>query len=183
MERFRSVFWLRFKKVLMVVLGVVFVFSVFKSVVPPTDRLPEGLDAPNAKLRYVLGGEGEVQLSDLRGKGVLVNFWATWCGPCQSEIPALIRLSERYSGEHFAIIGISSESPATVRSFARARGVNYPLMRDVGGKLDRAFGVNTIPFSVFIGPDGKVVGDVTGELSESEGAERIEALIAMAKAQ
>ena len=146
-------------------------------------RLPEGMSIPNFKLDYIAGGEGSLNFGDLRGKGVMLNFWATWCGPCRAELPALKALHAKYAGEHFILLGVGDESPAKVRAFAKRPNValNYPLVSDRRGSLARKLKVNGIPFTVFIGPDGKVVGDISGGLSESEGAERIEALIVLAK--
>ena len=175
---FRSLFWIRFKKVMMLVVGVAFVFSLFKALIPPSDRLAEGTPVPKMQLAYITGGEGVLRLpTDLKGKGVLLNFWATWCGPCVHELPVLQRLHERYGQENIVVIGVTDEHPKKVAPFVRDKGLTYPIVRDRGGRLGARLGVKSIPFSVFIGPDGRVVGDVTGELDESEGSERLEELL------
>ena len=95
---------------------------------------------------------------DLRGKVTLVNFWATWCGPCRAEIPDLIRLQERYP-DQLQVIGVSEdEGPVqVVESFAAQFGINYPIVMTTPD-LDRAFpGVMALPTSFIIDPDLRVV--------------------------
>ena len=99
-----------------------------------------------------------ITTDDLRGKVTLVNFWATWCGPCRAEIPDLIQLQARYP-DHLQIIGVSAdEGPVeTVEAFATEFGINYPIVMDTP-ELNRAFpGVMALPTSFIVDPDGRVV--------------------------
>ena len=99
-----------------------------------------------------------ITTDDLYGKVTLVNFWATWCGPCRAEIPDLIKLQARYP-DHLQIIGVSAdEGPVqVVEDFATAYGINYPIVMSTP-ELNRAFpGVMALPTSFIIDPEGRVV--------------------------
>ncbi|QNA90416.1 TlpA family protein disulfide reductase [Massilia sp. Dwa41.01b] len=107
-------------------------------------------------------------LSQWKGKPLLVNFWATWCGPCVQEMPELSSLANAEGGKRFNVIGIGIDSPDTMREFATKHNIKYPLY--VGGmdgtELSRAFG-NTnggLPFTVLIGADGQVRKTYLGKL-------------------
>ena len=103
--------------------------------------------------------DGQVMSTlDSGGKVTLVNYWATWCGPCREEIPALIRLQERYP-DQLRIVGISTDEgdPTDVRTFARDMGVNYPIVMATP-ELNRQFpGVFALPTSFVVNPDGLIV--------------------------
>ena len=95
---------------------------------------------------------------DLRGKVTLVNFWATWCGPCRAEIPDLVRLQERYA-DQLLVVGVSEdEGPVqVVEDFAAEFGMNYPIVMSTP-ELERAFpGVTALPTSFMVDPDLRVV--------------------------
>ena len=111
--------------------------------------------------------EGEtISMAAQRGKVVLVNFWATWCGPCREEIPFLVRLAERYP-DHLTVIGVSEDqgSPDTVAAFAGQYGVNYPIVMSTP-EIKRAFpGVFALPTSFVVDPEGRMVESHVGLIS------------------
>lgn len=96
-------------------------------------------------------------LRDLRGKVVLVNFWATWCPPCRKEMPDLNALYKEFKGKGFVVLAISDEKPATVRSFLAKHKVKYPILIDPGDKVHKEFAVDGIPKSYLYDRDGKLV--------------------------
>jgi peroxiredoxin len=95
--------------------------------------------------------------SDLRGKVVLVNFWATWCPPCRKEMPDLETLYERFAPKGFVVLGISDEEAAKVEPFIGERKVTFPVLLDPGRKVNDLFMVEGIPKSFVYGRDGKLV--------------------------
>lgn len=103
---------------------------------------------------------------DWQGKVALVNFWATWCGPCREEIPHLIQLQERYP-DHLQVIGISTDEgdPADVAAFAERMGVNYPIVMATP-ELNRQFpGVFALPTSFVVDPGGQIAQTHVGLIS------------------
>src|ERR1700690_2791575 len=95
--------------------------------------------------------------SELRGKVVLVNFWATWCPPCRKEMPDLEALYERFSAKGLVVLGISDEKGAKVEPFIRERKVSFPVLLDPGRKVNEMFVVEGIPKSFVYDRGGKLV--------------------------
>jgi peroxiredoxin len=95
--------------------------------------------------------------SELRGKVVLVNFWATWCPPCRKEMPDLEALYEKFAAQGLVILGISDEKAAEVKPFIRERKVTFPVLLDPGRKVNGMFVVEGIPESFVYDRDGKLV--------------------------
>jgi cytochrome c biogenesis protein CcmG/thiol:disulfide interchange protein DsbE len=116
-----------------------------------------------------------VRLSDFRGKAVLLNFWATWCGPCKIETPWLVELQQQYGTQGLQIVGVDMEddaSPDEVASFAKTMGIGYPIL--VGSQAEQdaignAYGgVPFLPETFFISRDGIIVGKILGLKSKSD---------------
>lgn len=109
---------------------------------------------------------GRIDSDSLRGKVVLVNFWATWCLPCRAEMPALEAMYQRHRDTGFVIVGLAVDRAATSRvaEYVREREVTYPIAH-VGGEAERRFGgVRGYPTSVLIGRDGVVRHVVMGPI-------------------
>ncbi|HME33492.1 MAG TPA: TlpA disulfide reductase family protein [Terriglobales bacterium] len=96
-------------------------------------------------------------LSQLRGKVVLVNFWATWCPPCRKEMPDLEALYNRFKGQGLVILAISDEELGKVQPFIAERRITYPVMLDPGRKVNEMFQVEGIPKSFVYNREGKLV--------------------------
>lgn len=112
-----------------------------------------------------LAGKPE-SISNFSGKPMLINFWATWCGPCRKEIPML----KKYQSQHSAVqvLGIAIDSEPAVESFAKKMKFNYPVLVGQADAMEAAasMGIDIIafPFTVFVGPGGHILGMHTGEL-------------------
>lgn len=131
-----------------------------------------GRAAPAFTLRPV-GGGAPVSLTSLRGRPVVVNFWATWCGPCLQEHP-LLREAARSLGADVQFLGIVYEEEETwVQSFLREHGGGYPSLMDAGGKTAIAYGVFGVPETYFIDPDGMVAAKFVGPLNQEALAENL----------
>jgi peroxiredoxin len=96
-------------------------------------------------------------LKDLKGKVVLVNFWATWCPPCQKEMPDLEALYHRFQEQGFVILAISDEDAGKVGPFIAQRKISYPILLDPGRKVNQLFEIEGIPKSFVFDRDGKLV--------------------------
>ncbi|MHB1284998.1 MAG: peroxiredoxin family protein [Leptospirales bacterium] len=115
----------------------------------------QGKEASDFRLHDTNGDV--VHLKSLRGKWVLLNFWATWCSPCLKELPALERLS-RMAPKNFEVYGISEslDGQQKLKSFLNDRHVTYRILKDSFGRVADHYGVRGLPDSVLIDPDGRI---------------------------
>ena len=123
-----------------------------------------------------------IRLADLRGKAVWVNFWTTWCPPCQSEVPILRDLSERYKDRGLALVAISVQetSPADVAAYAARYQLPYTIGFDGSGKIFHAYKAYGLPTQVFIDPNGVIDSIVGAPLDAAGAAAHIEAILPQA---
>jgi peroxiredoxin len=132
--------------------------------------LSRGRAAPDFSLAS-LGGGGTVELGDLRGKVVLLHFWATWCAPCKLETPRLVDLDRRYRSAGLAILGVSMDDAGqeqAATAFAATHGVTFPVLRGTDD-IARAYGgIRLLPTSVLIGRDGALLETIAGLRGEVE---------------
>lgn len=123
--------------------------------------------------------QGKFDSSSLLGKVVLVNFWATWCPPCRKEIPALVKLQEKYRAQGFAVVGVSMDEGGSklVAKFLEKQKVNYPVI--IGdADLARGFGgVIGVPASFLVDRKGELLRRYDGFATEDELQEEIEKLL------
>lgn len=99
------------------------------------------------------------RMADLRGKVVLLNFWATWCPPCRKELPSLKMLSSRFADQGLVVLGISDEGAAKVEPFVRRESIGYPVLLDPGRTIHQAFMVQGIPKSFVYDRTGHLVAE------------------------
>lgn len=96
-------------------------------------------------------------LKDLKGKVVMLNFWATWCPPCRKEMPDLQNLYQQFETQDFVILGISDDEPDKVRAFVQKQGTTYPVLLDTGSKVNHLLHVQGIPKTFVYDRQGKLV--------------------------
>ena len=121
-----------------------------------------GTPAPDFTLETLDGKN--LSLSQLRGKAVLVNFWATWCGPCKIETPWLVQLQNQYGSQGLQIVGVAMDDSGKdeIARFAKDMGMNYPVLLGKEAVGEAYGGVPALPESFFIGRDGKIVDKIMG---------------------
>jgi thiol-disulfide isomerase/thioredoxin len=122
--------------------------------------------------------DADFRLSSLKGKVVLVNFWASWCAPCLAEIPEFIKVREAYSDKGFEILGISTDdTPEQLRDFAAKYKTNYPLVQ-VTAEAEEAYGpVFGLPTSILVARDGSVCKRHFGPLSKEQLEKELKSLL------
>jgi peroxiredoxin len=120
-----------------------------------------------------------VRLEDLRGRGVWVNFWASWCPPCQAETPILRDVAARYADAGLTVIGISVQESSVddVRAYAQRYDLGYTVAADLDGDIFRAWKVYALPTQFFIDPDGVIREVVQGPVDEARATELVESIL------
>jgi peroxiredoxin len=127
----------------------------------------EGKAAPDFTLKDLSGRD--VQLSSLKGKVVLVNFWATWCPPCREEVPSMVRLNQAMQGKPFQMLAVSIDEggkPA-IESFFQKTGVTLPALLDSDGKVAKRYGTTGVPETFVIDTKGVILKKVIGAMDWS----------------
>jgi len=135
------------------------------------DNMPRGMYAADAASPGSSGANsipgapsGGGPFSEFRGKVVLVDFWASWCGPCRQALPNLERLQSVYSGADFVVVSVSEDDDEeTWRSFTARHDMTWPQRFDANGNIQHEFGVNALPTYVLLGRDGSVIQRFVGE--------------------
>ena len=111
--------------------------------------------APDFTLRTMSGPN--MRLAEQRGRVVMVNFWATWCGPCRQEMPQLDRLYQKYRGAGFVLLGVNvDDDTRKAADVAGKLGVSFPVLLDTDKAVSKLYDLSTMPSTVLIDRDGKV---------------------------
>ncbi len=133
-------------------------------------------DAPNFKLKDLNGKT--VQLSDFKGKPVVLDFWATWCQPCRDSIPGIAKLNADYAGKGLVILAISvdGDAAADISTFQKEHGMTYTVLMGTDEVADQ-YSVRTIPMVVIIDKSGKILKRFLGSGNEEEIEQTVKQLL------
>jgi cytochrome c biogenesis protein CcmG/thiol:disulfide interchange protein DsbE len=127
---------------------------------------PPGTPAPPLRLQTLDGGR--VDLAALRGRPVVVNFWATWCEPCVREFPLLRQAAASHRPDRLAVVGVLvNDRPAAARDFVRAYGATWPVGLDPAATTAGRWGAVGLPHTWFVRPDGTLASHQLGELTQA----------------
>lgn len=158
-------------------------YSAYANNSPSGQKLPagdvKGRNAPDFTLT-TLDGQA-VKLSDYRGKAVLLNFWATWCGPCKVEMPWFVDLQKQYGSQGLQIIGVAMDDSGkdAIDKFAKEMGVNYLILQGKESVGDDYGGVLGLPTTFFIDRNGKIIDSTSGLIGKGEIEENIKKALAV----
>jgi peroxiredoxin len=176
----RAIIWV----MLIFVAGVAWTYISRTPVEPATQQaeLPpnpkEGFTAPDFTLELLEGGE--ITLSDLRGNPVIINFWATWCGPCREEMPAIEKVYRDYKDLGLVVIGLnltSQDTEQAVTAFIQEFDLTFPIALDRNASTSYKYQLKGLPTTYFINSQGVIQSVVVGgPMSEALIQSRVEAL-------
>jgi cytochrome c biogenesis protein CcmG/thiol:disulfide interchange protein DsbE len=144
--------------VALVALSVLFGFAILPRLFPANTLV--GKPAPDFALDVVASGAAgdRIHLEELRGNTVILDFWATWCEPCERIAPILDRVSRKHQGKGLVVVGVNtSDQPGLAPAFAKKKGLSYPIVYDDGDQVAQRYGVTNLPTLVVINAQGNVV--------------------------
>jgi len=145
----------------------------------PLSAPQPGFLAPDFTLKTL--DDQSIKLSDLRGKVVLVNIWASWCLPCRAEMPAMENVYQEYKDRDFVVLAVNStiqDSVTSAETFVEENQLSFPVLLDEDGSTTRAYRVQSLPTSIFIGKDGMIREIIIGgPMAEALLSSRVEKLI------
>jgi cytochrome c biogenesis protein CcmG/thiol:disulfide interchange protein DsbE len=127
-----------------------------------------GTSAPNFTLRRLVGS-GTLDLASLRGKAVVLNFWASWCGPCKSEAAVLERSYRKYSAQGVVFVGVDyHDVTSDARRFVHAHGLSFPMVEDGSGAVTQnRYGITQVPETYVVDRNGRIVQHIRGPINGS----------------
>lgn len=144
--------------------------SANTSIFHPAQAGPEkGTLAPDFELKVLDGNGQTMKLSSLRGKAVIVDFWATYCGPCKIEMPWFVDLQKKYGKDGLQIVGVAVDDAGekAISDFTHKMGINYPILIGNEKVADQYGGLDGLPTTFFLDRSGKIIDRQLGLISES----------------
>jgi thiol-disulfide isomerase/thioredoxin len=158
--------------VALLVLSLLFGFAILPRLFAGAEGELVGKPAPAFALPVVLNGASEgstLSLGQLRGSAVILDFWATWCGPCRLEAPVVNKVAQRFKDRGLVVVGVDTNEPAgNARPWAVEHGLSYPIVYDANNETAEHYGVMNMPTLVVISRGGKVTAVREGLTNDSE---------------
>lgn len=153
-----------FIRTIILILVVVAVGFTIYQVVEGKQQVREGDMAPNFELKNLDGKN--VQLADFRGKGVVLNFWGSWCDPCKAEMPYLNKALKEGKIKGVTVLGVDvQESAVTVSTFLEKNDLDIPVVLDQKGVVTNAYNIGPIPTTFLIDKNGRIVKKIVGGMT------------------
>jgi peroxiredoxin len=140
-------------------------YTLYSNFIVSKEKVKVGSEAPDFILTDIEGKQH--QLSDYKGKGVFLNFWGTWCEPCEREMPYMDNQYEYYKTQGVEVLAVNiAESNVAVQSFVDKHDLSFPVVLDKDRQVLNAYGVGPLPTTFLINPEGEVVHITSGSLTE-----------------
>lgn len=142
-------------------------YTLYQNFFTEKIRVQAGDQAPNFVLEDMEGNN--IQLSDLKGKGVFLNFWGTWCKPCEKEMPYMERQYSRFKNLGVETLAVNiGESDIAIETFVNKHGLTFPILKDKDRTVTEAYDITPIPTTFLIDKNGQVVKVITGAMTEKD---------------
>lgn len=157
-----------FRTIILAVLVAAVVFALITNAKKDNTIYKIGDKAPDFQLQQINANNKleKIQLSDLKGKGVMLNFWATWCKPCEQEMPYMEELYPQYKDKGIEIVAVSLDgTELVVQQFIDKYNLTFPIPHDKKNVVNELYKIGPIPTTYFINPEGEIVEKVEGALS------------------
>ncbi|MGH1017520.1 thiol-disulfide oxidoreductase ResA [Bacillus mycoides] len=158
---------LLFRVIILLILSGAVGFTLYQGFFTDKEKMQIGKEAPNFVVTDLEGKN--IALKDLKGKGVFLNFWGTWCKPCEKEMPYMNELYPKYKEKGVEIIALDAdETDIAVKNFVKQYDLKFPVAIDKGQKIIGTYGVGPLPTTFLIDKEGKVVEQIIGEQTKEQ---------------
>ncbi|MCI0765694.1 thiol-disulfide oxidoreductase ResA [Bacillus sp. TL12] len=158
---------LLFRILILLILSVAVGFTLYQGFFVDKEKMQIGKKAPNFVVTDLEGKK--IELNDLKGKGVFLNFWGTWCKPCEKEMPYMNELYPKYKEKGVEIIALDAdETNIAVKNFVNQYGLTFPVAIDKGQEIIGTYSVGPLPTSFLIDKDGNVIEKITGTQTKDQ---------------
>ncbi|MBU7595664.1 thiol-disulfide oxidoreductase ResA [Metabacillus halosaccharovorans] len=148
-------------------------YTLYQNVFTEKSRVQTGDQAPDFVLEDMSGNK--VQLSDFKGKGVFLNFWGTWCKPCEEEMPYMERQYSHYKNLGIEILAVNiAESDVAIEAFIKKHDLTFTILKDKDRAVTEAYDITPIPTTFLIDKNGKIEKVITGSMTERDVANYME---------
>jgi peroxiredoxin len=165
-----------FRSVILLILVGALAFTLYQNFFTETEKVEIGKKAPDFLVTDMSGSK--ISLSDLQGKGVLLNFWGTWCKPCEKEMPYMNELYASYKEKGIEMIALNAdETEIAVKNFVNQYGLTFPIAIDKEQEILNTYGVGPLPTTFLIDASGTVVKQITGTQTKEQLEEYIKGIV------
>jgi len=164
------------RTIILALLAAAIVYMIYATATKDkVDLLKVGDDAPDFVLKDMQGKEHK--LSDYKGQGVFLNFWGTWCKPCEKEMPAMDRQYAVYKDQGVQVLAVNiAQTELEVQTFIDSYGLKFPIVIDKSKNVMTQYNIDPLPTTILISPDGKVKEIITGSMTDKQIANFMESI-------